>query len=74
MKDNVAKNGHGPGSQICFTDQIPGPTVLELKPGQPIPVFDEIACLKQLKPDVDWDGIMAVRAEEEAKDAKARNG
>ncbi|HEY5042461.1 MAG TPA: hypothetical protein VIK53_10705 [Verrucomicrobiae bacterium] len=70
LKDNLVKNGHGPGSQICFTDQIPGPCVLELKPGQPIPAFDEIACLKQLKPDVDWDAIMAARAANEAEARK----
>lgn len=70
VKDGAVKNGHGPGSQICFTDQIHGPCVLEIKPGQSIPAFDELQILKGWKPDVDWDGIMAVR---EAEEAKARN-
>jgi hypothetical protein len=73
LKDNLIKHGHGPGSQICFMDQIPGPCITELKPGQPIPAFDEIAYLKLCKLDVDWDAIMAVRAAEEAEDARVRN-
>jgi hypothetical protein len=70
IKDGVVKNGHGPGSQICFTDQIPGPCVLEMKPGQPVPAFDEIQFMKEWKPDVDWDGIMAQRALNEAEARK----
>jgi hypothetical protein len=46
-KDGLVKNGFGPGSQICFTDQIPGPSVLELKPGEPVPAFDEIKFMKE---------------------------
>jgi hypothetical protein len=42
-----------------------------LKPGQPMPAFDEIQFMKAWKPDVDWDGIMAQRATNEAE---ARNG
>jgi hypothetical protein len=71
IKDTVVKNGHGPGSQICFTDQIHGSSILELKPGQPIPAFDEIKFLKEWKPDVDWEGMMAHR---EAEEAAARGG
>ena len=70
VKDTVVNNGHGPGSQFCFTDQIPGPCVLEIKPGQSIPAFDEIQILKGWKPDVDWDGMMAQR---EAEEARARS-
>jgi hypothetical protein len=70
VKDGVVKNGHGHGSQFCFTDQIPGPCVMEIKPGQSIPAFDEIQILKGWKPDVDWEGMMAQR---EAEEARARS-
>ena len=66
VKDGVVANGHGPGSQICFTDQIPGPCIIEMKPGQTIPAIDEIALLKGWKPELDWEGMMAARATDEA--------
>jgi hypothetical protein len=71
VKDAVVKHGHGPGSQICFTDQIPGPSILEIKPGQSIPAFDELQVLKGWKPDVDWEGMMAQRDAEEAEARQA---
>jgi hypothetical protein len=71
VKDSVVTNGHGPGSQICFTDQIHGTSILELKPGQPVPAFDEIQFLKQWKPEVDWEGMMTQR---EADESAARRG
>ena len=70
-KDTVVGNGHGQGSQFCFTDHIPGPCVLEIKPGQTIPVLDEIQILKEWKPDVDWDSLMAERALNEAAARKS---
>jgi hypothetical protein len=69
-KDSVMTNGFGPGSQICFTDHIPGPCVVETKPGQPVVDFDEIKFLKGWKPDVDWDAMMAQR---EAEETQARD-
>ena len=66
VKDGVVKNGHGHGSQICFTDQIHGTCIVEIEPGQPIPAFDEIKFLKEWKPDVDWEGMMAQREADEA--------
>lgn len=41
-RDFVIADGHGPGSQLLFHDQTPGPCVLELHPGQPLPAFAEI--------------------------------
>lgn len=40
-KDFAIADGHGPGSQLVFHDQIPGPYALELHPGQPLPAFAE---------------------------------
>jgi hypothetical protein len=72
VKDSVVKNGYGPGSQICFTDQIPGPCVIEATPGQTIPAIDELALLKKVKPDADWDGMMAQREANEARGRSAQ--
>jgi hypothetical protein len=73
VKDGVVGDGHGPGSQIFFTDQIPGPCIIEIKPGQTVPAIDEVAILKAWKPDVDWEGMMAERAAEEAESRQTKH-
>lgn len=61
IKDNMVKQGHGPGSQILFLDRIPGPCVLEIKPGYTEPRIDELDIYKQTRPGDDWDVIFAER-------------
>jgi hypothetical protein len=41
IKDFATADGHGPGSQLVFHDQTPGPGVVELRPGQSMPDFEE---------------------------------
>jgi hypothetical protein len=53
--------GHGPASQIYFQDDIPGPNVLECKPGQVPMKYDELAMFKAAQPDQNWDEIFAAR-------------
>ena len=54
IKDNVIAEGHGSGSRILFVDEIPGPCVLEAKPGQVEAQYNEMAELRRARPDVDW--------------------
>jgi hypothetical protein len=55
IKDSVKKEGHGEGSRMSFIDHIPGPCVLESRPDQVEPQHDEMAELKRLQPEIDWD-------------------
>ena len=65
-RDYTLKRGYGPGSDLCFVDNIPGPGVIELKPGQQQRRYDELANYKLAKPDIDWEPEFADR------DAKLR--
>ena len=67
IKDVTLKNGHGPGSQLCFLDQIPGPCLTEIKPGGNIPEYDELKIYREISPQFDWDTLMAERVAEEAR-------
>ena len=59
LKDNLLHQGHGPGSQLLFFDNIPGPCVKELRPGEAEPRIDEVEILTKLYPQVDWEGAYA---------------
>lgn len=74
IRDVTAKQGHGPGSQVCFLDQIPGPCRTEGSPGQKIQLFDELKIYRAVNPQLDWDALIAERAEEEAGLAKSDSG
>jgi len=49
VKDVVARQGHGEGSRISFIDHIPGPCVLECKPGQVEARIDESEEIKLIE-------------------------
>jgi hypothetical protein len=53
--------GHGPGSRICFGDNIPGPDTLIIAPNETEGVFDEQAIYSRLHPQYNWDEIFAMR-------------
>lgn len=46
IKETIIKEGHGPGSDLWFLDDIPGPADIEVRPGQINPQFRE----SQLQP------------------------
>jgi hypothetical protein len=54
-KDSIVKQGHGQASRLSFIDHIPGPSVLECRPDQVEPQHDEMAELKRIQPEIDWD-------------------
>lgn len=67
VKDCMLHSGHGPGSQLCFADHIPGPTITEAKPGGDITkLIDEVKIYREINPQFDWDAIVAQREAEEA--------
>jgi len=59
VKDAARISGHGPGSRLSFLDDIPGPAVMESKPGQAPMAFDELAAYKIHDPGRDWDAEFA---------------
>jgi hypothetical protein len=59
IKDSALRQGHGPGTRLGFLDQIPGPFVLESKPGQTEGAFDEQAAFEKVDPNVDWAAAFA---------------
>lgn len=61
IRDIVEGMGHGPGSKLCFIDNIPGPYTLEIRADQEEPKFDEIArCSSQMLSD-EWPQLFAPR-------------
>ena len=70
-RDFLHYHGHGHGSQICFTDLIPGPSVMEIQPGGKIPEVDELKIYREINPQLDWDALVAER---EAEEARMRQG
>jgi hypothetical protein len=61
IKDILLKQGFGPGSRICFLDNIPGPCVLEIRPGDEEPRINELVAWKKTHPGYNWDVIVARR-------------
>lgn len=59
IKDTATQWGHGPGSRLCFVDNLPGPAVLDIRPKEIEPVFDELDGYKKAHPEYDWDTIFA---------------
>jgi hypothetical protein len=70
VKDSALKDGHGPGSRLCFLDNIPGPMTLEVKPDEKEGVFDEVEAYKKLYPDHDWEAIFAETAAQKSRPPK----
>ncbi len=58
------EEGYGPGSQIYFTDYIPGPDVMQYKPTEGEFRYDEVVGYKLTLPDFDWETIIAARVAE----------
>jgi hypothetical protein len=76
LKDITVNAGHGPASQIHFLDNIPGPNVMECKPGQRLLDYDEMASYKAVDPAEDWDSQFTerdayLRGETQEKDLQA---
>jgi hypothetical protein len=63
LKGMALKQGHGPGSQLVFLDDVPGPSVAEYKPGVAPGRWDELAEYQQVAPKYDWPKILAERDE-----------
>lgn len=51
------QRGYGPGSRLFFRDNIHGPCMVGLRPGELEPHHDSLAELKRLEPERDWDDI-----------------
>ncbi len=62
MNDSMKISGHGPGSRLCFLDNIPGPMTIEVKPNEKEMVFDELEAYKKVIPKVDWEKVFAENA------------
>ena len=65
VRDRTRQLGHGPTSQLLFLDNIPGPCLTTLLPGQAEPRVNELEFYQEKFPQYDWDTIFA---ELEAKD------
>ncbi len=61
IRDLDEREGHGPGSRICFVDNIPGPCEATYFPGEAEPHFDELEAYKKTDSRFDWDSIFAER-------------
>ncbi len=61
IRDLCEREGHGPGSRICFLDHIPGPCELTLLPDEKEPRYDEREAYKKVEPEVDWDTVFAAQ-------------
>ncbi len=59
IRDLDEREGHGPGSRICFVDNIPGPCEVTYLPGETEPQFDELEAYKKTDSRFDWDAIFA---------------
>ncbi len=66
IRDVTLKSGHGPGSQICFVDQIPGPCLTTVKPGGEIPVYDELETYSEADANINLNAIFAQLEAEKA--------
>ena len=60
------KNGHGPGTEICFVDQIPGPVLTTMKPGARVPAYDELKTNFEADANIDWEGLFIKLAAEKS--------
>jgi hypothetical protein len=61
MRDVCANDGHGRDSRLLFLDQIPGPHVTMLKPGQKEVLVDEFDCCVKCGGTFDWPAAFARR-------------
>ena len=61
QRDASLQSGYGPGTHMCFFDNLPGPMIWEFKPGQQEAVHDEQAAYAQADPRIDWAAALAER-------------
>jgi hypothetical protein len=54
LKGIITEQGHGPGSQIYFLDDVPGPSMAEYKPGVKPGRWDELEEYQRVAPKYDW--------------------
>jgi len=59
VPDHIRKLGYGPGSQVTFVDDLPGPLLVLFKPGVSPKKFDELTAYKTTDSGYDWDTIFA---------------
>lgn len=63
LKKIMTDQGHGPGSQIYFLDDLPGPSMADYKPGATPGRWDELVEYQRVAPKYDWAKILAERDE-----------
>ena len=51
--------GHGLGSRFVFTDNLPGPGTLEIRPHEVEPQINELELCRQFDPKPDWETMFA---------------
>ncbi len=61
MRDATIRQGFGPGSSIFFLDNIPGPHLALVKPGNKEVLFDELECCQYCDAKFDWAPAFARR-------------
>lgn len=61
IPDFVKSQGHGPQSRLVFLDNVFGPTIMDVKPREVALDYDELAEIKKVFPQQDWDAIFASR-------------
>lgn len=61
LREATAKQGLGPGSQIRFQDNVPGPHIANYPPGKQEVLYDELEFCKAAMPDFDWESVFARR-------------
>lgn len=63
LKEMAIGRGEGPGSQVVFLDDVPGPSMAKYKPGVTPGRWDELAEYQRVAPKYDWNKILAERDE-----------
>jgi hypothetical protein len=58
IPDMLKKEGHTNESRFLFTDNIPGPSVIGLLPGEKEIQYNEVTFMKEIDPKVDWESLI----------------
>ncbi len=67
IKGIAIRNGYGPGAQICFVDNIPGPCVTIVGAGRKLPQYDESQTSHELDSKIDLEAFLNTLEAEAAK-------
>jgi hypothetical protein len=59
VRDMCERVGAKQGSRLNFVDGIPGPNVLEIKPGEEERHYDEMNAYRRCDPNYDWPQLLA---------------